>query len=125
MTSLSKSFPKGKPNYDQPHRVRAVMICNRMLTEKAIVFENQKLSFDFEKVVKTAKAMMSEVVRLQLDASVKKAGEYVEKWFVWSDEIAQVAEIIKKHSKALNGYIITPLADEFLKSDYETKPLAE
>ena len=125
VTSLSKSFPKGKPNYDQPHRVRAVMICNRMLTEGAIKFENEKLVFDFDKVVKTAKTMMSEVVRLQLDANVKKAGDYVDKWFVWSKEIEAIAEIIKKYSKALNGYIITPLADEFLKPDYESRLLAE
>ena len=125
VTSLSKSFPKGKPNYDQPHRVRAVMICNRMLTEGAIKFENEKLVFDFDKVIKTAKTMMAEVVRLQLDANVKKAGDYVDKWFVWSKEIEAIAEIIKKYSKALNGYIITPLADEFLKSDYESRLLAE
>ena len=125
VTSLSKSFPKGKPNYDQPHRVRAVMICNRMLTEGAIKFENEKLVFDFDKVIKTAKTMMAEVVRLQLDANVKKAGDYVDKWFVWSKEIEAIAEIIKKYSKALNGYIITPLADEFLKPDYESRLLAE
>ena len=125
VTSLSKSFPKGKPNYDQPHRVRAVMICNRMLTEGAIKFENEKLVFDFDKVIKTAKTMMAEVVRLQLDANVKKAGDYVDKWFVWSKEIEAIAEIIKKYSKALNGYIITPLADEFLKLDYESRLMAE
>ena len=125
VTSLSKSFPKGKPNYDQPHRVRAVMICNRMLTEGAIKFEKEKLVFDFDKVIKTAKTMMAEVVRLQLDANVKKAGDYVDKWFVWSKEIEAIAEIIKKYSKALNGYIITPLADEFLKPDYESRLLAE
>ena len=119
VTSLSKSFPKGKPNFDQAHRVRAVMICNRMLTEKAIVFDGEKLSFDFDKVIKTAKTMMAEVIRLQLDANVKQAGEYVDKWFVWSKEIEAVAEIIKKYSKALNGYIITPLADEFLTPEYE------
>ena len=121
VTSLAKSFPKGKPNLDQAHRVRAVMICNRMLTEKAIVFNGEKLAFDFGKIIKTAKTMMAEVIRLQIDANVKKAGEYVDKWFVWSKDIEAVAEIIKKYSKALNGYIITPLADEFLKEDYEKK----
>ena len=119
VTSLSKSFPKGKPNFDQAHRVRAVMICNRMLTEKAIVFDGEKLSFNFDKVIKTAKTMMAEVIRLQLDANVKQAGSYVDKWFVWSKEIEAVAEIIKKYSKALNGYIITPLADEFLNPEYK------
>ena len=50
LTSIAKSFPKGKPNMNQAHRVRSVMICARMLEEKAVVLdENKKLHFDFEK----------------------------------------------------------------------------
>lgn len=121
VTSLSKSFLKGKPNMEQPHRVRSVMICNRMLSDKAIVFENGKLRFDFEKIVEVAYKMMSEVVRLQLDHNVKNAKDYISKWFVWSKEIDEVASIIKTHSKMLNGYLITPLADEFLDLEFEKK----
>ncbi len=121
VTSLSKSFLKGKPNMEQPHRVRSVMICNRMLSEKAIVIVDGKLRFDFEKIVEVANKMMSEVVRLQLDQNVKNAKDYIGKWFVWSNEIDEVAGIIKKHSKMLNGYLITPLADEFLDLEFERK----
>ncbi len=121
VTSLSKDFPKGKPNMEQPHRVRSVMICNRMLSTGAIVFENEKLHFDFDKIIATSKTMLSEVVRLQLDKNVKSAEAYVKEWFVWNDTLKSVAEIIKKHSHALNGYLITPLADEFLKPEFEDK----
>jgi hypothetical protein len=121
VTSLSKSFLKGKPNMEQPHRVRSVMICNRMFVEGAIVFADGKLRFDFEKIVELANKMMSEVVRLQLDQNVKNAKDYISRWFVWSDEIDEVANIIKKHSKMLNGYLITPLADEFLDLEFERK----
>ena len=122
VTSLSKSFAKGKPDIKQAHRVRSVMICNRLISEKAITFdEDGRMRFDFEKVKKTTKTMMAEVVRLQIDGDVSKAGEYVSKWFVWTDAIEAVAEIIKKHSKMLNGYLITPLADEFLKPDFEKR----
>ena len=122
VTSLSRSFLKGKPSLSQAHRTRSVMICNRMLETKSIVLgEDGKLHFDFDKIKETTKKMMSEVVRLQIDADVKKAEEYVSKWFVWTDEIAAVAEVIKVHSKMLNGHIVTPLADEMLASDFEEK----
>ena len=122
VTSLSKSFAKGKPSMNQAHRVRSVMICNRLISEKAITFDDDgRMRFDFESVKKTTKTMMAEVVRLQIDGDVSKAGDYVSKWFVWTDAIEAVAEIIKKHSKMLNGYLITPLADEFLKSDFENR----
>lgn len=122
VTSLSRSFLKGKPSLSQAHRTRSVMICNRMLETKSIVLgEDGKLHFDFDKIKATTKKMMSEVVRLQIDADVKKAEEYVSRWFVWTDEIAAVAEVIKAHSKMLNGHLVTPLADEMLASDFEEK----
>lgn len=118
VTSLSKSFLKGKPTLAQAHRTRSVMICNRMLTEKAIeITADTKLKFNFDMVQKTTKKMMEEVIRLQIDSDVKKAEEYVQKWFVWSDDINKVAEKIKLYSKTLNGYLITPLADEFLNGE--------
>ena len=122
VTSLAKSFAKGKPNFSQAHRVRSVMICGRMIHEKAISFDGEgKLVFDFEKVKQTARQMMSEAIRLQIDASVKKAEAYFNKWFVWTDDMEKVANIIKTHSKMLNGYLIESLADEFLKPDFEPK----
>lgn len=120
VTSLSKSFLKGKPTLAQAHKTRSVMICNRMLTEGGIeITEDTRLKFNFAKIQKITKQMMSEVVRLQIDGKVKKAEEYVNKWFVWSDEIDKVAEKIKEYSKTLNGYLITPLADKFMTNEYE------
>ena len=119
VTSLAYGFLKGKPSLSQAHRTRSVMICNRMLTEKAIEIRDGKLWFDFDKVIDTAKEMMREAIRLQLDANVKSAENYIMKWFVWSDDIAFIAEVIKKFSKKLNGYIIQELADEMLSPDFE------
>ena len=65
--------------------------------------------------------MMAEVVRLQIDGNIKKAEEYINKWFVWTDEINAVAEKIKEYSKTLNGYLITPLADKFMSNEYEAE----
>ncbi len=119
VTSLAYGFLKGKPSLTQAHRTRSVMICNRMLSEKAIEIRDGKLWFDFDKVIDTAKEMMREAIRLQLDKNVKNAENYIMKWFVWSDEISFIAEVIKKFSKKLNGYIIQELADAMLSPDFE------
>ena len=120
VTSLGSDFLKGKPTISQAHRVRTVMICHRMFTEKAIwLNDEQKLEFDFAKVKSVAKQMMSEVVRLQLDSSVAKAKDYIDKWFVWDSNIQTIADIINKHSKKLNGYLLTPLADLMLQENFE------
>jgi len=116
VSSLACSFLKGKPSLSQAHRTRSVMICHRMLSEKAIILNNEnKLEFDFEKIKKVTKTMMKEVVRIQIDNEYKSAKNYVEKWFVWSDELQKIAEIIKQNSKMLNGFIKAPLAEEFLE----------
>ena len=120
VTGLFRSFMKGKPTLEQAHKTRALMICNRMFTEKAIVLDNEtKMHFDFEKIKKLTKTMLAEVVRLQLDSDVSKAEAYVSKWAVWSDDVEKVAEVIRSYNKTLNGYVDDSLAQEFLKSDYE------
>lgn len=120
VTSLSFGFLKGKPSIEQAHRVRSVMICNRMFATGAMkLSSDSKLEFNFAQVKQTAKQMMSEVVRLQLDSNVQRAKEYIDKWFVWTNEINTIAEIIKQHSKKLNGYLKEPLAELMLEKDFE------
>jgi hypothetical protein len=120
VTGLFRSFMKGKPTLEQAHKTRALMICNRMLTEKAITLDEEtKMSFDFEKIKKLTKTMLAEVVRLQLDGRVQQAEEYVSKWAVWTDDVEKIAEVIRSYNKTLNGYVDDSLAQEFLNPDYE------
>ena len=120
VTGLFRGFMKGKPTLEQAHKTRALMICNRMLTEKAITLDSEtKMKFDFEKIKKLTKTMLAEVVRLQIDGDVSKAEEYVSKWAVWTDDIERIAEVIRSYNKTLNGYVDDSLAQEFLKPDYE------
>ena len=120
VTGLFRSFMKGKPTLEQAHKTRALMICNRMLTEKAITLDAEtKMSFDFEKIKKLTKTMLAEVVRLQIDGNVLDAEKYVSKWAVWSDDVERIAEVIRSYNKTLNGYVDDSLAQEFLKPDYE------
>ena len=120
VTGLFRSFMKGKPTLEQAHKTRALMICNRMLTEKAITLDEEtKMSFDFEKIKKLTKTMLAEVIRLQLDGKVQQAEEYVSKWAVWTDDVEKIAEVIRSYNKTLNGYVDDSLAQEFLKPNYE------
>ena len=122
VTSLSYSFLKGKPDVNQAHRTRSLMICNRMLAENAIeITEDVRLKFNFDKVKFAAKNMMAEVIRLQLEGNINNASEYVTEWSKWTDNIDKVANKIKKFSKSLNGYLIQPLADSMLREDYDEK----
>ena len=120
VTGLLRGFMKGKPTLEQAHKTRSLMICNRMLSEKALTLdEEQKLHFDFEKIKTLTKTMLAEVIRIQIDCDIKKAEEYVSKWAVWTDEIEKVAEIIRSYNKKLNGYVEDSLAQEFLNPDFE------
>ena len=65
--------------------------------------------------------MLAEVVKLQMDADVKKAEEYIFRWMVWSDEIERIAEVIRSYNKYLNGYVDDSLAQEFLDPNFESK----
>lgn len=117
VTCLSNSFLKGKPSLEEAHRVRSVMICNRMINSGAISVSHEgRLKFDFELAKRTSKQMLSEVIRLQLDGNNEAAEEYKDKWFVWSDELERVSKLILRFSKKLNGYLIQPLFEDFVKN---------
>ena len=70
---------------------------------------------DVDKIITTAKVMMSELIELQLSGSVEKAEKYINKYFKWTDDMKTVAEIKKKASKLLNGKTTAPLSEELNK----------
>lgn len=120
VTGLFRNFMKGKPTLAQAHKTRSLMICNRMLTEKAIALDaDLKMHFDFDKIKALTKTMMAEVIKLQLDGNVKRAEDYVMKWAVWTDEIEKIANVIRSYNKYLNGYVDDSLAQEFLDPNFE------
>ena len=102
------------------------MICYRMLEEGGIKLDtDSKLHFDFEKIKALTKTMLAEVVRLQIDGDVKKAKEYIDKWFVWSNEVERIAEVIRGYNKTLNGYVEEKFAELLLSDGYEQQLLNE
>ena len=116
VSELTDSFLKAKPNITQAHRVRTVMIINRLMREKAIILEKKNtLRYDFDKVISVSKLMLSELISLQLSRSVDEAEKYINKYFKWTKEMQIIADIKKQTSKTLNGRTIAPLSQELKK----------
>lgn len=110
------NFLKAKPDMSQAHRVRQVMQCKYLEENGAFEFSKDgKLHVNTDKVVPACKKMLEQVIRIQIDGDIKAAEKFVDKYFVWTDDMEKVAQYIQKHSKALNGRVETPLAD-FLKA---------
>ena len=106
------NFLKAKPDMSQAHRVRQVMQCKYLEENGVYKFtKDGKLHIDTDKVVPTCKKMLEDVIRIQIDGDMDAAAKFVDRYFVWTNNMEQVAQYIQKHSKALNGRVETPLAD--------------
>jgi hypothetical protein len=73
------------------------------------------LDINIEKMVAAARKMLERIIEVQLSGDFETGEKYVNKYFVWTDEMETLAQNIKKVSKTLNGKVETPLADELIK----------
>jgi len=106
---------KSKPQMSQPHRVRSVMQNYYFLKKGAIEISPEGvLKVNIEKMVPTAKEMLAEIVRIQIDGDFSKGEKYVLDNFQWTPEMEKVAEKIRTVSKTLNGKVESELADKLL-----------
>lgn len=115
LTAVVDMFPKSKPTMSQAHRVRTVMQ-NKYFFDRGVykIMPEGKIHVDINKVVPTAKEMLSEIVRIQIDADFDKAEKYVQDNFIWTPEMNLIAEKLQKVNKTLNGTLETELADKLL-----------
>lgn len=115
LTAVVDMFPKSKPTMSQAHRVRTVMQ-NKYFFDRGVyeITSEGKIHVDIEKVVPTAKEMLSEIIRIQIDGDFDKAEKYVEDNFIWTPEMNLIAEKLQKVNKTLNGTLETELADKLL-----------
>lgn len=116
-TWAAGELPVAKPSMEQAHRVRSIMQLNYFRDKGAVKFEKDgKLSVDLEKMIPTAKQMLGDVVKLQLDGDAKKAKEYIEKWSQWNDALEYSSQELKKLSpkpyKILNMELAQKLTAE-------------
>ena len=115
LTAVVDMFPKSKPTMSQAHRVRTVMQ-NKYFFDRGVyeITPEGKIHVDIDKVVPTAKEMLAEIVRIQIDGDFDKAEKYVQDNFFWSPEMELIAEKLRKVNKTLNGTLETELADKLL-----------
>ena len=101
---------------DQAHRVRSVMQANYFMKEGAIdVNKDGKIEINLEKMVPTAKKMLTEVIEVQLSGDMKTAEDFINKNFQWGEKNDIIANKLKEVNKTLNGVVESPLADELTK----------
>ncbi len=116
VTFMTDNFLKSKPTLSQAHKVRTVMQNKYMFDNGGYkLTEDNKILVNIDKVVPTAKKMLSEIIRIQIDGNIEQAQKYIDKNFVWTDQMEIIAQKLQKVSKTLNGKIETPLADFLLK----------
>ena len=107
-----QNFLKAKPDMEVAHRVRQVMQCKYLKDNGAYeILDNGKIYVNIDKVVPTCKKMLKEIIRIQADGDYEAAKEFVERNFVWTDDMEYVSQILQKQQLALNGELKTPLAD--------------
>ena len=116
VTFCAGNFMKSEPPISQAHRVRSVMQTKYFLDHGAVsVDEDGLIHVDMDKVVPTAMKMLEEIVRIQIDRDFNKAEDYINRNFVWTDEMERVAKKLRTTDLELNGRVEYPLADELLK----------
>ena len=116
VTYAADNMLKSKPTLSQAHRVRSVMQNYYFLKEGAISIDmNGVLTVNIEKMIPTARKMLEEIIRIQIDGDFAKGEKYVLDNFIWTNQMDVMAENIKRVSKTLNGKVESPLADKLLK----------
>ena len=117
VTFAADNFLKSKPTFSQAHRVRTVMQTKYFMENGAIeLTQDGKIRVNIDKMIPTAKKMLAEIVRVQIDADFKKAEDYVLSNFIWTDEMETISQKLKEVDKTLNGRTESPLAQMLLKS---------
>ncbi len=118
VTFAADNMLKSKPTLSQAHRVRTVMQNYYFVKHGAIeISKDGVLTVNIDKMVPTARKMLEEIVRVQIDADFDKGEKYVMDNFVWTEEMEAAAKKLKEVSKTLNGKVEAPLAMELLASD--------
>ena len=94
---VRRHFMIAFPNDMEAHRVADLIEYNFLKEYGAFWFdENKKLHIDFEKMKSGSRALLTEVIRVQLSKLPQTAKEFVERWTNW-DEMNQYIADFKKN----------------------------
>ena len=115
VTTVVDQFLKVKPTMAEAHRVRSVMQ-NYYFYQHGVynLTDNGTIHVNIENAVNASYSMLSEIIRVQLDNDYEKGKDYVEKYFVWTDQMTIIGDKLKNLSSILNSVVENELADEIL-----------
>ena len=114
VTFIVDSFMREKPSLSQPHWVRSVMQNYYQFINGGYEIIDGKIRVNINNVVKNGIDMMDKIIQIQLENDYEKAKQYIDAYFVWTDEMKLIGEKLLKLKRALNGKIVNPLVDEIL-----------
>ncbi|MDD3013433.1 MAG: hypothetical protein PHC34_06990 [Candidatus Gastranaerophilales bacterium] len=114
LTFAADLIPLSNPPLNQPHRVRSVMQFNYFVEKGAIELVDGKIKIVPEKFNRTAKNMLEEEIKIQLDGDSEKAKEFVDKYRQWNDNLEIISRFIRSLSPKPYCVVNTPLAEKLL-----------
>ena len=118
VSSFIDRLPKANPELNQVHKARLVMQFHYFLTHGALsVSPDGFITFDTDKMVKTSRKMLEEIIKIQMSGDINEAQKYVEDNFKWDEETELIAKKLRNLSKSLNGTVISPLADKLYERE--------
>ena len=120
VTVLLEFFLYVKPKMSEAHSVRAVMQ-NYYLFKKDAYYltENDTIHVNIDKVVPAAKDMLTEIIEVQLANNFTKAEEFVNKYFIWTEEMQKIGDkLSNRPNNRLNAIVKNKLADKILSQKY-------
>ena len=117
VTFAANCFLKAKPELSQAHRVRTVMQAYFFIKENAIeITKDGIINVNIEKIIPTANKMLTEIIEVQLSQDFSRGEKFINDYFHWTEDIDKISKKLKEIDKALNGIIITPLADYIIEN---------
>lgn len=115
-TFVADNFLKAKPTMSQAHRVRSVMQIYYLIKHNAVEIDSKGIiHLDHEKIIPTARKMLEEIIRIQIEGDFSHAEKYINENFVWTEGMEKIAKKLKKISKTLNGRVKATLANRLLQ----------
>ena len=118
VTSMLEFFISAKPHLSEAHEVRNVMQNYYFFQKKAYkITENGKIYVDIDKVVPAAYEMLEEIIKVQLNNTLKEGERYVNKYFHWTKEMELIANKLNKLDSMLNCKFENKLADKLLSEN--------
>ena len=94
---VKRHFMKAYPQDKEAHRVADLIEYNFLHEYGAFWFDShRKLHIDFEKMQTGSRALLTEIIRVQLSKSPQVAADFVDRWTTWGEMNQYIADFKKK-----------------------------